>query len=267
MRKIAILLCALLLLVPAVFAEEAGSGTAAQDPAAIDYAAQLAEKDETIARLEAKLSALQADYDELRDTYEALLAQTAYSTLSKGSKSEEVTKLQDRLIALGYLEGNSDGNYGKNTEAAVQRFQKMVGLNADGIADGRTQIALFASDAPKATASQAAVEFNPADYEEYDYATHMASPEAYNARKVTFIGTVLQALESDGTAIFRIATSGEKDNVVYATYRFSEGEELIYKGDNVTVYAVTNGTKTYTTTTGSSKTLPACEINLIQKRG
>ena len=257
MKKFLALILAALMLCGAAFAEEAPSA---------DYEAVIAEKDAEIAELRRQLQQLMEDYEELNNAHQNLLAQTAYSLLTVGSKGEEVTKLQDRLSALGYLEGDSDGKYGNGTKAAVESFQKLAGLEVTGNADGKTQFALYDSNAPKATAVSTSSSFSESEYEDYSYETHRDMADAYNGRKVTFIGTILQALDHDGTAIFRIATSGEKDNVVYATYRFTADEGLLYKGDNVTVYAVTAGTFTYKTVTGNEKTLPSVEIKAIEKR-
>ncbi len=71
-----------------------------------------------------------------------------YTTLKQGSNGEAVKQLQQRLIELGYLTGNADGDYGSATTDAVKTFQKQAGLTADGIAGSNTQKALFASDAP-----------------------------------------------------------------------------------------------------------------------
>lgn len=72
------------------------------------------------------------------------------TSLKVGSKGDDVKKLQNRLIELGYLSGSADGTYGSATEAAVKAFQKQCGLTADGIAGQGTQKKLYASDAPKA---------------------------------------------------------------------------------------------------------------------
>ena len=71
-----------------------------------------------------------------------------YTTLSKGNTGARVTELQTRLTELGYLNDQIDGTYGNKTKTAVQLFQQKVGLEATGIADAQTQIALFADDAP-----------------------------------------------------------------------------------------------------------------------
>ena len=73
-----------------------------------------------------------------------------YVSLQKGSKGEEVTKLQTRLSDLGYLTGKIDGEYGNQTKTAVQKFQERAGLKADGIAGVETQTLLFSDDAPYA---------------------------------------------------------------------------------------------------------------------
>ena len=70
---------------------------------------------------------------------------TAYTLLRKGSKGEEVRKLQTRLKELGYLTGNIDGSYGNATRSAVLRFQKANHLSADGEAGKATLTILYES--------------------------------------------------------------------------------------------------------------------------
>ncbi len=56
-------------------------------------------------------------------------------TLRRGSKGEAVREMQAMLDRLGYDLGSYgvDGDFGKDTEAAVKRFQSDHGLAADGI--------------------------------------------------------------------------------------------------------------------------------------
>jgi len=65
-------------------------------------------------------------------------------TLRKGSKGQAVTGLQAMLLELGYDLGSwgVDGDFGKDTEAAVRSFQQEHGLEADGIAGPATFAAL-----------------------------------------------------------------------------------------------------------------------------
>ena len=46
----------------------------------------------------------------------------------------EVRDMQVRLINLGYLKGEADGQFGSATENAVKAFQNQHGLKADGYA-------------------------------------------------------------------------------------------------------------------------------------
>lgn len=73
-----------------------------------------------------------------------------YETLQKGSRGDGAKALQQRLADLGYLTGTVDGDFGPGTEKAVMAFQQAAGLEPTGIADGETQKALFAEDAPRA---------------------------------------------------------------------------------------------------------------------
>ncbi len=58
--------------------------------------------------------------------------------LRKGMHGPEVVKLQQRLQKLGFFDANIDGDFGLQTEAAVQSVQKRYGLEPDGIAGGAT---------------------------------------------------------------------------------------------------------------------------------
>lgn len=63
--------------------------------------------------------------------------------LSKmGSRGDEVVKIQTRLKQWGYLKGNVDGIYGRQTEEAVRYFQRKNGLKVDGIAGPQTLAAI-----------------------------------------------------------------------------------------------------------------------------
>ena len=58
--------------------------------------------------------------------------------LRQGAKGSEVVTLQTRLKKRGFLKGKVDGDFGKQTLAAVQAFQKRYGLTDDGIVGGAT---------------------------------------------------------------------------------------------------------------------------------
>lgn len=73
---------------------------------------------------------------------------TGTASLKIGSSGSEVTKLQNRLHTLGYLDySGSTGYYGSVTKTAVIRFQKNNGLTADGVAGSATTSKLYSSSA------------------------------------------------------------------------------------------------------------------------
>ena len=77
------------------------------------------------------------------------------STLSIGSRGEEVRKLQQALIDLGYLKGKADGIFGRQTYQAVCNFQTASKLTADGLAGKKTQAALYAASSGTSASSPA----------------------------------------------------------------------------------------------------------------
>lgn len=74
----------------------------------------------------------------------------AKGVLTVGAKGEEVKRLQQRLKDLGYLSGEVDGAFGRNTKNAVISFQRMNGLTPDGAAGEETLAKLYAEDAKAA---------------------------------------------------------------------------------------------------------------------
>ncbi|MBQ2953577.1 MAG: peptidoglycan-binding protein [Clostridia bacterium] len=81
-------------------------------------------------------------------------APTRAPVLRTGSTGTQVVTLQTRLIELGYLTGQADGQFGPATEAAVIRFQQQHGLDADGKVGAATSELLY-SDAARPMAATA----------------------------------------------------------------------------------------------------------------
>jgi flagellum-specific peptidoglycan hydrolase FlgJ len=69
--------------------------------------------------------------------------------LKEGASGERVEQLQQQLKQAGFDPGGVDGKFGRNTEAAVKRFQEAKGLEVDGIAGPRTLGALLGMPAQK----------------------------------------------------------------------------------------------------------------------
>lgn len=70
-------------------------------------------------------------------------AALAYETIPYGEQSTDVRKMQDKLKSKGYYRGAVDGKFGPSTKAAVIKFQKDVGINADGKPGHVTLTALY----------------------------------------------------------------------------------------------------------------------------
>lgn len=66
----------------------------------------------------------------------------AYVLSKYGSTGNEVRTLQQKLKDLGFYNGSVDGIFGSQTQSAVRRFQRSVGITADGIAGPTTLLYL-----------------------------------------------------------------------------------------------------------------------------
>ena len=62
--------------------------------------------------------------------------------ISIGSKGDDVSLVQSRLISQGFDPGPVDGDFGVLTDAAVRRFQQAKGLLVDGVVGPDTLTAL-----------------------------------------------------------------------------------------------------------------------------
>ena len=76
-----------------------------------------------------------------------------YALLKEGDSGDAVTRLQARLVELGYANGTPNGSYANATVSAVRLFQRAVGLEETGVATAALQAMLYADDAPAYTAA------------------------------------------------------------------------------------------------------------------
>ncbi len=87
---------------------------------------------------------------EVAESSASASAGTASSDVLKlKDESDAVTKAQERLEALGYLD-KVTGYYGTDTETAVKKFQENNGLDVDGKIGPNTLKVLMSEDAKKA---------------------------------------------------------------------------------------------------------------------
>jgi len=87
-------------------------------------------------------------------------APTTTGTLRPGDEGPEVFALQQRLRSLGYWLGTPDGTYGGLTVQAVMAFQKVEGMERDGVAGRDTAAALQDATRPAAGAGGDLVEID-----------------------------------------------------------------------------------------------------------
>jgi len=83
----------------------------------------------------------------------------SYKTLKNGDKSDDVAKVQKRLIELGYLTGTVDGYFGDGTEAAIRAFEAAYGREQTGVATVLLQTYLFSKNAIKNPNTNVAVSY------------------------------------------------------------------------------------------------------------
>lgn len=67
----------------------------------------------------------------------------AYKTITFGSTGTQVSTLQRHLKSKGYYKGKIDGKFGQKTRSAVYRYQRDIGLTADGKPGNKTLTALY----------------------------------------------------------------------------------------------------------------------------
>lgn len=90
------------------------------------------------------------------------------------------------------------------------------------------------------------------------------NPDDYKGKKVKFTGYVKQILEGYIYNDMRMSTSGEYDDIIYATYSSSLVDGRLLEDDHITICGTVSGLKTYTSVLGSTITLPKISIDQIE---
>ena len=91
----------------------------------------------------------------LSPTTSATPAAPSSGLLREGDSGPAVVALQERLASLGYWVGVADGKFGDATQQAVFAFQKVAGLDRDGVVGSQTAAALALAGRPTARPTQA----------------------------------------------------------------------------------------------------------------
>ena len=68
-----------------------------------------------------------------------------YENLSEGSNGDAVTRLQERLVELGFAQGTPTGEYGDATTTSIKLFQAANGMEQTGAATAYVQAVLYST--------------------------------------------------------------------------------------------------------------------------
>ena len=166
MKRLVLIVCVLLTLFSAAWAEEA--------PAALKYGDKSDQVLEMQTVLKEKLyyngplsgefgSLTRSAVQRVQEAYGlevtgvadaetlAVIAGDCYRVLKYEMTGKDVSLLQEALTLYGYYRDKISGNYLKNTRAGVAAFQAANGLEATGIADVKTQELLYSGTVPLPT--------------------------------------------------------------------------------------------------------------------
>jgi len=105
----------------------------------------------TVAEVQREMSLTPTPLPEVPDSVMAVTRDPSLATpepvLRTGSRGDDVKQLQSRLTALGFYDGEIDGQFGAMTKSAVIDFQRANGLEADGMVGSETKTLLYSVDA------------------------------------------------------------------------------------------------------------------------
>lgn len=190
--------------------------------------------------LTAQLNALKSDYETLQANYDTLnenfdtlkIEYDSYKEKMQPYESLEVAEAQARQI---------------EAERIIAEQQA-------------------AEEAEAAAAAAAAAAEEAKGYETgITYDNLARRPDDYKDNKVKFTGKVIQVLEGDGFIQIRLAIDQDYDKIVFCEYDPSIVDSRILEDDIITIYGVSLGTITYTSSMNVPITIPAILINRIDQ--
>lgn len=107
-----------------------------------------------------------------------------YPQLSRGSRGEDVKRLQTELIRLGFLDDRADGVYGKKTASAVHMFKEVNGIPdgnpheaTDCVCNASVWSALYSKDVKPYVAPTPAPTAAPVETANYLKTAHLTEAE------------------------------------------------------------------------------------------
>lgn len=129
--------------------------------------------------------------------------------MTKGTRGLAVTKLEERLIALGYKTDVPNGVYDASDMDAVRAFQRNNGLTSSGVADLYTQRALYSANAVPAA------EAPPKDWQSLNTPTPV--PEQPLPQDTLLIGSFGEAVSALQSRLIALKYLSGKADGIYGT--------------------------------------------------
>ncbi|WP_276949733.1 toxin regulator [Enterocloster lavalensis] len=143
-------------------------------------------------------------------------------------------------------------------------------IEAESIAASKAaeeESALAASRAQKEEERKAAEEEKKHEYETgITYEQLARNPDNYKNKKIKFSGTVLQVLEGSGdNNQIRLAINDDYGDILFCEYNKKIVSSRILENDHITVYGISYGLYSYTSTMGTTITVPAAILDKIDQ--
>ena len=160
-------------------------------------------------------------------------------TLKNGSRGEEVRKLQQALITLGYLKGTADGVFGNKTENAVRAFQKAKKLKVDGLAGKKTLKAIETADKNGTVRESAQASSNTASNTS-SASTATATPTPVSIQEETKAAVVSTTGSSDSASSNKTAVAPDGSSLRLLHW-FNDIKPTLKGGQHLLIYDPATG--------------------------
>lgn len=141
----------------------------------------------------------------------------------------------------------------------------LIGILSDNDEiNSNNQSGIQSNTSAKRTEESINVEQFKQEVEQYPYQDLARNPKDYKGKKVVFTGKVVQVLESGNKVQYRVNVTQNDygyEDTIYVFYTRSNDESRILEDDLVTLWGVSDGLFTYTSTIGGQITIP--QINAV----
>jgi hypothetical protein len=203
-----------------------------------------------------------------KEKYESVSSAASMAEKEKESLAEDLAAISSEYS--NYKESMAPYEELSEEEANAKKLTAESEAAQASIAMEESKPAIKAAE----EASIAEVEASKAAEEAVGYETGFTydqisrTPDDYNGKKVKFTGTVLQVIEDTTTLKLnniRLAVNGDYNKVVYIQYSAGITDSRILENDKITIYGISSGLTSYTSTLGSKITIPMIYVEKIDQ--